>query len=258
MSKDINLTEGAVTEVLNDKVDIDFQNVPSNSVGFARCSTEVTNCSTEIPQNIKLDLTGGVLTLKAGSKVIVPNGFEEDGTTAKFNEVVIESDIVIQQATGITNTVFMACVFIQDGIASGIERINYWESGNGSSYARTWELYYNTATNKCYTVDSGANTGRTLSLPIALMKNDANGIWTSINQTFNGIGYIGSTLWIDKGVKGLIPNGRNENGSLKNIEFITSNVLTYQVSANANNTPIRLDGNTIAGGVLYYDNEKKY
>lgn len=77
MSNDINLTEGAVTEVLNNKVDIDFQNVPSNSVGFARCSTEVTNCITEIPQRIKYTLENGTLTILAGSVVIVPYGVED-------------------------------------------------------------------------------------------------------------------------------------------------------------------------------------
>ena len=250
---------------INIKANVDLSNLSSlgqskfdlkaNKVDVLT-KTQITNCLTEIPQNIKLDLTNGVLTLKAGSKVIVPNGFEADGTTPKFDEIVVESDIVIPQATGITNTVFMACVSIKDGIASGIERINSWESGNGSSYAKTWELYYNTATNKCYTVNSSANSGNTLSLPIALIKNDTSGLYVSINQTFNGIGYIGSTFWIDKGVKGLYPNGRNEDGSLKNIEFTTSTVLTYQASANANNIPIRLNGNTIGVGFLLYDNEK--
>ena len=34
MSEDINV--GGVLEALNGKVDIDFNNVPSNSVGFAK------------------------------------------------------------------------------------------------------------------------------------------------------------------------------------------------------------------------------
>ena len=77
MSEDINLTEGTVTEVLNDKVDIDFNNVPSNSVGFARCSREITNCIIEAPQRIKYTLVNGVLTIKAGSVVTIPYGIED-------------------------------------------------------------------------------------------------------------------------------------------------------------------------------------
>ena len=35
-------------------------------------NTKVSNCITNIPQDIKLELNNGVLTLKAGSKVYVP------------------------------------------------------------------------------------------------------------------------------------------------------------------------------------------
>ena len=60
-------------------------------------TTQITNCITEIPQDIKLELVDGTLILKAGSKVYVPNGFEEDGVTKKFDEVVIESDLYLKQ-----------------------------------------------------------------------------------------------------------------------------------------------------------------
>lgn len=40
----------------------------------------ISNCITEIPQDIKLELNNGTLTLKAGSKVYVPNGFEQSQT----------------------------------------------------------------------------------------------------------------------------------------------------------------------------------
>lgn len=43
-------------------------------------STAITNCITEIPQDIKLELKDGTLTLKAGSKVYIPNGFEANST----------------------------------------------------------------------------------------------------------------------------------------------------------------------------------
>ena len=38
------------------------------------------------------------------------------------------------------------------------------------------------------------------------------------------MGYIGSTVWVDKGVKGLIPNGRNEDGTLRNIEYTADKI----------------------------------
>ena len=43
-----------------------------------------TNRILEIPQDIKAELNNGVITIKAGTKVYIPNGFETDGITRKF------------------------------------------------------------------------------------------------------------------------------------------------------------------------------
>lgn len=58
-----------------------------------------------IPQDIKLELNNGTLTLKAGSRVYVPNGFESDGTTPKFILKTIQSDITSNYGIGRSNCV---------------------------------------------------------------------------------------------------------------------------------------------------------
>ena len=55
--------------------------------------------------------------------------------------------------------------------------------------------------------------------------------FTSIDQVFNGFGYIGSTVFALPGVKGLAPNGRNADGSLKNTEVVCEGVSVYSTSA---------------------------
>ena len=55
----------------------------SHDTVVANASQMITNCITEIPQDIKLELNNGILTLKAGSKVYVPNGFETDAPAAR-------------------------------------------------------------------------------------------------------------------------------------------------------------------------------
>lgn len=47
----------------------------------------------------------------------------------------------------------------------------------------------------------------------------------SINQVFNGIGYIGSTIWVDKGIKGLIPNYKNADGTRKSVFYETTKLV---------------------------------
>lgn len=55
---------------------------------------------------------------------------------------------------------------------------------------------------------------------------------TSIDQVFNGIGYVGSTVFALPGVKGLIPNGRNADGTLNNTEFSYTQVNTFTYTIN--------------------------
>lgn len=186
-------------------------------------TTQTTNCLLEVPQRIKLELNNGTLTLKAGSVVTVPNGFEADGTTPKFDYVTIESDVTYTDSgsagTRLTfynptsNTIFRRGATPQSGTSVP----------NGFN-----SVYYNTATNTCHNYSNGVQGSR-VSFPICICTSNAeatNNI-VSIDQVFNGMGYLGSSVWVDKGVKCLIPNGRNEDGSLKNIEHTTPHVAVY-------------------------------
>lgn len=202
---------------------------------------QITNCITEIPQNIKLDLTDGVLTLKAGSKVTVPNGFEEDGTTPKFDEIVIEDDLTSNWSSGAyTLSAFFRIV---DGVYS-ITAYSQSPSGSGSTEPTGNSNFYNTSTNTVYRYNGGTK-GEQMSFPLAIVTSDANG-YVSIDQVFNGMGYIGSTIWVDKGVKGLIPDGRNEDGSLKNIEFVCNKLSTRTFNDTVNTAIIFIGDEGIA------------
>lgn len=175
----------------------------------------VTNCITEIPQDIKLELNDGTLTLKAGSKVYVPNGFESDGTTPKFDAVTIESDL--NCATfGTSAQVFQ----ILNPSNNNFYSRSYSQTCSGASpISGTYVVWYDTVNNLVKSTSDGGSTWATgFALPISLATSDGSS-YTSIDQVFNGFGYIGSTIFALPGVKGLFPNGRNEDGSLKNISF---------------------------------------
>ena len=175
----------------------------------------ITNCITEIPQDIKLELKDGVLTLKAGSKVYVPNG---DG---KFDEVVTSSDFTLT-----SNGKLEEFVFLERNGAS-ITHFNKSLCSSGATQptvTTTYWIWYDTTNNAIkYTSDNGSTWVGGFSLPISIVKVD--GLITSIDQVFNGFGYIGSTVFALPGVKGLIPNGRNADGTLKNTEFTVDKVI---------------------------------
>lgn len=225
----------------------DLSNLNPQGQNIANWATNVSNCITEIPQDIKLELNNGTLTLKAGSKVYVPNGFESDGTTPKFDMVVIENDISIT-STGTNHNEFL---FYRNSTTLDYKEISHCYSGTSDPQTNS-TAYYDTTQNKlhCYTA-SGIKTQD--SFPLCSF-TITSGVITSIDQVFNGFGYIGSTVFALPRVKGLIPNGRNADGSLKNNEFTTSSVLTYTNTANySGGLYVQLKQDDITGWITYYN-----
>jgi hypothetical protein len=187
-------------------------------VGDTAIDHRITNCITEIPQRIKLELADGVLTLKAGSKVIVPNG------AGVFEYIPIANDLNMS-ASGTDSNNNVIVYYYNNSL-------RYTTVGrSGATEDTSNGLFYNTTENKVRRYATGLAHDGT-SLPIAILTM-TNGVLTSINQVFNGFGYIGSTVWVDKGVKGLAPNGRNEDGTLNNklVEFTGIYTRTFTTSS---------------------------
>lgn len=191
-------------------------------------SPYTTNRILEIPQNIKLELSNGTLTLKAGSKVY-------DGNNNSFS---ITSDITKSGLVG--GDVQQLLLLKIDGttlLSVGVSDTNFaYNSSTGYVHSNTYGDYY---------------------LPIALTShNTGTGAYTSIDQIFNGFGYIGSTVFVLSGVKVQIPNGRNEDGTCKNIIFSNDTVKTF-----TQGNVTRVEGTWLGPSglglspLLYYDSE---
>lgn len=178
-----------------------------------------TNCITKIPQDINLELNNGTLTLKSGSKVYVPDG------SGVFDVVTISGDKTYQLSANGQITVYYS--------PSQSSIRGYYSSADvsGTTAPTTYGTWYDTANNLIKRYDSGTVTVSGLSFPIARV-TVSNGAISSIDQVFNGFGYIGSTVFALPGVKGLIPNGRNTDGTLKNTPWTTNSVITRTFASN--------------------------
>lgn len=206
-----------------------------SSKGWAEQSTSVnisltntpytTNRILEIPQDIKLELNNGTLTLKAGSKVYLPNGFEADGTTPKFDEVVIANDVI--QTNGFNTQHFMSYQPSLNNFSHFIQGYNLFSEATDPTGVPTTACNYNTALNKMRSTEDGGSSWSDVdySLPFAISTSNSSQ-YTSIDQVFNGFGYIGSTVFALPGVKVQIPNGRNEDGTCKAILTTLASVKT--------------------------------
>lgn len=206
-----------IQEQLNEKAKTDLSNLTSTGKNISNWSNNVTNCPTETPQDIKLTLSNGTLTLISGSKLYLPNGvgvFDDYSTTQNYDTTQTNNGTYLVFFNG-------SSLFTRD--------INKCFSGTEPTPVQTYSVWYDTANNLIkYTTNSTTwQTG--LYLPIAQV-TVSDGAISSIDQVFNGFGYIYSTIFALPGVKGIIPNGLNADGSLKNALITTTKVSVYTVS----------------------------
>lgn len=209
--------------------------------------TKISNCITYIPQDIKLELNNGTLTLKAGSKVYIPNG------AGVFDVVTIASDIKYKYTYAPSSDSFVMLFINQSGTAFVNSRLEFACFSGETQPSGNYINWYKTNENRMYSIGNNATIEDSgFSFPIARVIQGSDGVTKSIDQVFNGFGYIGSTVFALPGVKGLIPNGRNADGSLKSIEVVQNSVKIMTMAsymAGRKHCPLELFFNNELGGM---------
>ena len=219
----------------------DLSNLTTTGEKHFLNKSQITNCLLEVPQRIKYTLVDSTLTIKAGSVVIVPYGTEDktadlpkgatfinenfkvydtqysDGKFFVWAELV--NDVSDSYTVSDTATRILSIATKTNEIAGSINSVS-----SATPSASQYTIVYNLSTNFIgYTHENSTlyYSEHVPCLPFMLALSDGKTPYGSIQQVFNGMGYIGSTVWVDKGVKGLCPNGRNADGSLINEEVVT-------------------------------------
>lgn len=206
-----------------------------------KLTSTVTNCITEIPQDIKVGIfTEGDLKrikLLAGSKIWFPQGFKSDGVTKKFNYQILDEDVVFDNAFWSVNDLLESAVILfGEGTSvtgtTGCRVGANITSGDTAPTAFTENraLWYDTKENYVkYTSDSGA-TWVHASFPVFEGRPVTSKGWVDgVEHIFNGFGYIGSCHFLLPGVKCLATFGRDDSGNIINKRFEVDSV---KVSAN--------------------------
>ena len=218
-----------------------LSNLDSTGQNITNWSTNVTNCIVEIPQDIKLTLANGTITLKKDSKLYKPNG------SGVFDTYTLSADKTYTTSANGTYMLFLTSSNVFDIV--GVN--NVYSGDTAPTGISQYSLWYDTANNLIRKTNDGGTTwsNSAISFPICIF-TVSNGAISSIDQVFNGFGYIGSHVFILPGVKGLIPDGRNTDGTLKNITGVISAVKTQDMSpVISNNRIIALSG---AGNINRY------
>jgi len=261
MSEDINVTDGTVLECLNNKVDLDGGNYvgsPLETYIHEHCAGtgldgKITNCITEVPQRIKYVLENGNFTVKAGSVVIVPYGTVDKSAEFPVGADFINADLKVVDTSYADGKFFVWAELQRDIIdseassdtlsryvevyigSSSTGVIHLASTSAGTNSASYSGMYYRTDLNTFMRYNSGVSAGIYASLPIGIAVAGNSYIYNSFS-VFAGMGYINNVFWVDKGVKGFVGNGRNENGAYQNILYTTSKmfVKTFNLTANRN------------------------
>ena len=208
----------------NDGTNLSWRN---EQVGY----NQITNCITEIPQDIKLEINNGIITLKAGSKVYNGNGVLKT-TTTDITSANANYDGQVMLALSKDYDVLLI------GFLTG-ETVSELPTSTAS-----FKIYYNTTDKKCY-LDT-TDGWQECSLPIALGTSTVSS-WVSIDQVFNGFGFVGSTIFALPGIKGLSPNGNDSLTGIKKNNIISiENILTYTCPNITANVILDLYANKIA------------
>lgn len=186
-----------------------FTDVSPNQLSY------ISNCLTEIPQDLAFTLSNGTVTLLSGSKAYYPDGQDT------FTPIITESDLTL--TTSYSGDKKLLICLSYDG--STIYESPLENCVSDASATTTDGFAYDITTNKIghYLANGTLDAYCTLPLAIITIKN---GDISEIDSIFNGFGYIGTTLFVLPGVSGLIPNGRNKDGSLKSILFSYTSVKT--------------------------------
>lgn len=194
----------------------DLQTVLNNQLN----KTQLTNCILEIPQNINLVDNGTNIIIKAGTIGIKPNGFEADGSTPKVDYITVTADITLENNQ--TTTVMLGLNGAQNVYRTPIDRCFSGPTAPESPVNLT--IWYDTSTNLVKRYVNSAWSVENFTLPLGILNYTASGTPGSIEQVFNGIGYIGNTVFVNPDVKVLITTAVNDDGSKENTEYTTDSI----------------------------------
>lgn len=189
----------------------DMSNLTNVGKNIANWSSNATNCITEIPQDINIELSSGTLTLKSGSKVYFADGSSYTTTSDKTRSAGASGKTMIVYRKTSNDIVDMSA--------------SQCYSGTTQPTGVTYAVWFDTTDNIVKWTSDGFVNWQECSFPVALT-TFTGGVPTSIDQVFNGFGYIGSTVFALPNVKLLCPDGRNIDGTLKNNIVTISGVIT--------------------------------
>ena len=209
------VTSGVQTQ-LNNKASTSLDNLNSNGQMIIDSQNgTISNCVLDIPQNIKLELSNNVLTLKAGSIVTLTG-------SSTYTTVTVASDRIKDFSSYSDGDIVVFANSVGGLGSDGL--LNRMGSGNTlPSDSSTYVWYYLTTDYSVYHWENSSWTKKTVTYPLCVLHKSENNVSFAKDSNgndmiFNGAGFIGHHAFVYPNVKALLPDGFNEDGSLKSMK----------------------------------------
>ena len=214
------VTSGVQTQ-LNNKASTSLDNLTADGQMIIDSQNgTISNCVLDIPQNIKLTLENNVLTLKAGSVLTL--------TGSTYATVTRATDLVRDHIILSANTKFVFWVS-KTATSFGWSSINRIGSGSELPVDGSTYYYFFLTTDKNYYHWENNNWVVTeYTYPLCVIESDSSSNLSFAKDSngndmiFNGAGFIGHHAFVYPNVKALIPDGFNDDGSMKSISVARS------------------------------------
>lgn len=226
---------GSIQDQFSDKQDI------ASALNYK----DVTNCITAISKDINLVLnTDGTVTLKAGSVITDGDGIQYTTAVDRTSPAYGSSHngkhvIFVSKSTGaMQGAIYLSRVGSDTSLPA-----------NGLDY----DVFFNTTDRKMYLWSNSQQTWGEwpICLPVAVVSVES-GLIKSIDNVFNGFGYIGKTVYALPGTKALASNGFNADGTFKNTEYNITSLVYFSRNSVIKGLVWTLIGNNNPGGYVYY------
>ena len=213
-----------------------------SNVSSALKQTQISNCILETFQNIYADCQSTGLTLRKGSIFIVPYGTSaptmEVGDTLNGGTIVdvdwdgeklfyyVKLDADITLTTSGTGTLPFYLYVSPEGTVLGETLPDCYAQDTAPVDIPESVIWYDTTNNYVkVTLDTGSSWTQGHSLGLCVVNRTTGGVISELNQLLSPITYCANVLFLSKGTKLLFPDGRNADGTCKNIEVTTQKTI---------------------------------